>query len=84
MARTIEQLLTQRQALEKQIKAIDGLIQKAKKAEAEARKMKALQVLEKSGLLDLPEADLLAALKGMKTAKTDTATAQSSGSDGAS
>ncbi len=55
----LEKLRARRKALDEKIKALE-------KAEREAGRERAIKVLESSGLLDLPEAELIAKLKALR------------------
>lgn len=66
MATQIDKLLEQKRKLE-------AKIAKARQAEKEASRAKALKVLEASGLLDMPEAELVEALRGLKKPAKDAA-----------
>lgn len=59
MSEALDKLRARRKALDEKIKTLE-------KAEREAGRTKALKVLESSGLLDLPEADLIAKLKALR------------------
>lgn len=59
MSAALDKLRAKRKALDEKIKAME-------KAEREAGRTKALKALESSGLLDLPEADLITKLKALR------------------
>jgi hypothetical protein len=59
MSEALDKLRAKRKALDEKIKAIE-------KAEREAGRAKALKALESSGLLDLPEAELIARLTALR------------------
>jgi hypothetical protein len=59
MSAALDKLRAKRKALDEKIKAME-------KAEREAGRERAIKVLESSGLLDLPEQELLAKLAAIR------------------
>lgn len=65
-------MTTKLDKLLEQKRAIETRIQKIKAAERDERKTKALRVLEASGLLELPETELMAKIAAIGGNKSET------------